>query len=380
MAKTPEAIIVRARPRGSGPSRDAAEVGQRPRIRWWVTIGLIGLLSASWDGWLLTIAARSRSPTPGGRVGGRATGSGAGGGRPRPAADAIATSTGAAAPRAADPVKPPTRPPDVVIAAPRPADAPAPPRPEAAPARPPGGEDRPSGRELFARRWLPQDPRCHGGDGLGPVYNATSCLECHGLGAPGGAGPAERNVEMATGMGYDYDADPDKPVTLDGLRPLLTSNTVSGRVLIRATPARTDLARIHPGFRDAGSAVLHRNGVDPAYSRWRADVPSVFRRQGVLISVTARNPPPLFGAGLIDALPDWAFQEAARRQALGVRGRAHLMKDGTIGRFGWKAQVPTLDEFVLRACANELGLEVPGHHQAASPLDPDAQVLMLRCF
>ena len=29
-------------------------------------------------------------------------------------------------------------------------------------------------------------------------------------------------------------------------------------------------------------------------------------------------------------------------------------------------------EFVLSACTNELGLEVPGHHQAASPLDPDS--------
>jgi cytochrome c peroxidase len=32
-----------------------------------------------------------------------------------------------------------------------------------------------------------------------------------------------------------------------------------------------------------------------------------------------------------------------------------------------------LGDFVLTACANELGLEVPGHHQAASPLDPDAK-------
>ena len=49
------------------------------------------------------------------------------------------------------------------------------------------------------------------------------------------------------------------------------------------------------------------------------------------------------------------------------------MKDGRIGRFGWKAQVATLEDFVLNACANELGLEVPGHHQAASPLDPAAR-------
>ena len=61
------------------------------------------------------------------------------------------------------------------------------------------------------------------------------------------------------------------------------------------------------------------------------------------------------------------------RQPRGIRGRVSRLSDGRIGRFGWKAQVATLEEFVLRACANELGLEVPGHHQAVSPLAPDAQ-------
>ena len=55
-----------------------------------------------------------------------------------------------------------------------------------------------------------------------------------------------------------------------------------------------------------------------------------------------------------------------------IKGRINRLKDGKLGRFGWKAETPDLREFVLSACANELGLEVPGHHQAASPLDPDA--------
>ncbi len=49
------------------------------------------------------------------------------------------------------------------------------------------------------------------------------------------------------------------------------------------------------------------------------------------------------------------------------------MKDGRLGRFGWKAQVARLEDFVLTACANELGLEVPSHHQADSPLAPEAK-------
>ncbi len=40
------------------------------------------------------------------------------------------------------------------------------------------------GEILFTKEWVPHDPLSHAGDGLGPVYNDTSCVACHGLGAP----------------------------------------------------------------------------------------------------------------------------------------------------------------------------------------------------
>jgi CxxC motif-containing protein (DUF1111 family) len=76
---------------------------------------------------------------------------------------------------------------------------------------------------------------------------------------------------------------------------------------------------------------------------------------------------------MIDRLAYADLQKVLMDEPPGVRGRIHLVKDGRLGRFGWKAQVSRLEDFVLTACANELGLEVPGHHQAASPLDPDAK-------
>src|SRR5262249_53832229 len=89
--------------------------------------------------------------------------------------------------------------------------------------------------------------------------------------------------------------------------------------------------------------------------------------------LTARNTPPLFGAGLIDGLSESEIEQSAQDQPEETRGRLHRLRDGRLGRFGWEAQVASLEDFVLTACANELGLENPGHHQAASPLAPDAQ-------
>ena len=115
----------------------------------------------------------------------------------------------------------------------------------------------------------------------------------------------------------------------------------------------------------------------------------------VVLYQSQRNTPPLFGAALIDRIPARVLEEVAAEQAaaaanpadrakaprwrtrnddygqveiaLPVSGRVSHFEDGRIGRFGWKADVATLREFTLRACANELGLELPGYPRAAPP-------------
>src|SRR5690349_19245912 len=53
-----------------------------------------------------------------------------------------------------------------------------------------------AGRDLFLRQWEVNDPRAPAGDGLGPMYNARSCAECHHQGGVGGAGGADHDVEL----------------------------------------------------------------------------------------------------------------------------------------------------------------------------------------
>ncbi len=92
-----------------------------------------------------------------------------------------------------------------------------------------------------------------------------------------------------------------------------------------------------------------------------------------LVSRSQRNPTPLFGLGLIDSIPDEAILALEKRQAKEspeTRGRVSRLKDGRIGRLGWKGQTANVEDFVLNACAVEVGLEVPGHHQAMTPQAP----------
>jgi CxxC motif-containing protein (DUF1111 family) len=98
------------------------------------------------------------------------------------------------------------------------------------------------------------------------------------------------------------------------------------------------------------------------------------RRKGSFtLSTTQRNPTALYGAGAIDAIPDSALiavAESKHAQFPQVTGRVARLPGNKIGRFGWKAQKPTLRAFAMTACAVELGLHVPEHPQAGHPSQP----------
>src|SRR5262249_2231824 len=99
-------------------------------------------------------------------------------------------------------------------------------------------------------------------------------------------------------------------------------------------PDRDKLAEIHPLLGTQGSFPLHRFGAGSEFTKWKAgifpereteierDNRDLFRRSFRMIGQShvtfiesKRNPPPLFGAGLIDGIPDRVLQEAAAEQA-----------------------------------------------------------------
>ncbi len=133
-----------------------------------------------------------------------------------------------------------------------------------------------------------------------------------------------------------------------------------------------------------GGAMEDQSGDSRAMVRIQQIQASIFAsnptlRQGsrsvgpFLVSRSQRNPTPLFGLGLIDSIPEEAIEAMAKREAKEspeTLGRVSHVKDNRIGRLGWKGQVASVEDFVLNACAVELGLEVPGHHQAMTPQAP----------
>ncbi len=156
-----------------------------------------------------------------------------------------------------------------------------------------------------------------------------------------------------------------------------------------AAPSSTDMGRI-PGMAHGGGGSTTPNATTrqtPARIRSNARIRGAQKQttpnqrlhdrstslqpaDGVNLTVSQRNTPALFGAGRIDAIPSDVLVAVAAHQPAEIRGKVSRTPDGQVGRFGWKAQIASLGEFIRAACANELGLEVPGHSQAASPLAP----------
>ena len=146
-------------------------------------------------------------------------------------------------------------------------------------AEPASEEALQAGRALFARSWVPNDPRSRGGDGLGPVFNAQSCLACHDRGGPGGAGTAERNIDIVTATGLGFGSGTQGYAFAYSFGMDLARRPV--RVPAREQPPRHGqggarreppldpiaLAAIHPGLRGSRSVVLHLFGTDPALPR-----------------------------------------------------------------------------------------------------------------
>jgi CxxC motif-containing protein (DUF1111 family) len=205
------------------------------------------------------------------------------------------------------------------------------------------------GKFLFEKQWEAGAPSPTGGDGLGPLYNENSCVGCHHLGGTGGGAKNEHNVILLT--------------------------AVAGPAPLRAQEHKVfsgALEELHPGFRSRASVVLHRHATNPESLRKLHEIESIvevkFGENVVSLRQAQRNTPALFGAGLIDAIPDKVLRDAEKskfEKFPEIHGRASELPDGRLGRFGWKAQIATLGNFVKAACANELGLEVPGQRQAS---------------
>jgi CxxC motif-containing protein (DUF1111 family) len=192
--------------------------------------------------------------------------------------------------------------------------------------------------------------------GLGPRFNSNQCSSCHVQPFIGGSSPAINPLPAVASADGATNFVPwfiVKQGPIREARFVLSHGRPDGGVHnLFVITGRSDAGGCsisQPDFGPAGDGRTGRGG-NP--------------------DVIFRIPTPLLGAGLIEAIPDSAIlanaqAEAAAKRALGIGGHpnAHLggnvnrsANDGTITRFGWKAQNKSLLLFSGEAYNVEMGI------------------------
>jgi CxxC motif-containing protein (DUF1111 family) len=180
------------------------------------------------------------------------------------------------------------------------------------------------------------------GNGLGPTYNLNGCAGCHAFPAIGGASP-KVNPQIAV-------------ATLDGAR-----NTVPSFLSLHGPIREVRFVKNPDGSPDGG---VHGLFTIQGRSDARGCVMAQpdFEHQFANHNAIFRIPTPVFGDGLIENISDetiLANRDALSifKLALGISGHENRNgNDGTITRFGWKAQNKSLLIFSGEAYNVEMGV------------------------
>jgi CxxC motif-containing protein (DUF1111 family) len=195
-------------------------------------------------------------------------------------------------------------------------------------------------------------------NGLGPRFNFNQCSGCHSQPSVGGSSPSA-NIYP------DVGPNPESQVITNGVASG-SFNTLPS--FITATgPTRE--ARF-PFFFNANGSVNTNSpngGVEDLFTvSGRADAGSCSIPQPSFATAQQENdiifriPTPVFGAGLLENLDDstlLAIQTANANNGFGISGTFnHNGNDGTISRFGWKAQNKSLEIFAGEAYNVEMGI------------------------
>lgn len=205
------------------------------------------------------------------------------------------------------------------------------------------------GDAIFNRNWIPAPASVEGNDGLGPTYNAISCSGCHNNN--GRAAPPSSASDPFLGLllrlsiaGQDAHGGPNPdPVYGDQLNPYGILG-VPGE----GTPS-VSYVETAGKYGDGQVYTLRQ----PTYSIGALSF-------GPLASDEMMSPrlaPQTVGLGLLEAIDESTILAFAKTNG----GKANYVWDEraqkmALGRFGWKANQPSLEQQVMSAARNDIGI------------------------
>ena len=218
------------------------------------------------------------------------------------------------------------------------------------------------GNSFFRSPWVTAPSTTTARDGLGPLFNTNACQNCHIKDGRGHPPPpdAANSVSMLVRLSI-----PDAPQYAKVIEQLgvVPEPVYGGQFQDMAVPGvvpegkvRVEYTPVSVRFKDGSEVELRKPvlqitqlGYGPLHPDTR---------------FSARVAPPMIGLGLLEAIPEDAILANAAAQAKdknGINGRPNRVWDDelqktVIGRFGWKAGQPTLNQQNVHAFSGDMGL------------------------
>ncbi len=214
------------------------------------------------------------------------------------------------------------------------------------------------GNSFFNQNWVSAPASAAGRDGLGPLFNARSCSGCHfkdGRGKPPAPGEPMRSMLMRISIEGEGDhgaplPDPVYGTQLQGSAiqgvPREADVFVSYRAVSARFPDGEPYELLHPTYHVASL------GYGPTADSLR---------------LSPRVAPVIVGLGLLEAIPESVLRALADPEDAdddGISGRVNVVWDheaGAVrpGRFGWKAEQPSVRQQTAAAFLGDMGLTSP---------------------
>ena len=218
------------------------------------------------------------------------------------------------------------------------------------------------GNSFFRSPWVTAPSTTTARDGLGPLFNTNACQNCHIKDGRGHPPPpdAANSVSMLVRLSI-----PDAPQYAKVIEQLgvVPEPVYGGQFQDMAVPGvvpegkvRVEYTPVSVRFKDGSEVELRKPvlqitqlGYGPLHPDTR---------------FSARVAPPMIGLGLLEAIPEDAILANAAAQAKdknGINGRPNRVWDDelqktVIGRFGWKAGQPNLNQQNVHAFSGDMGL------------------------
>lgn len=209
------------------------------------------------------------------------------------------------------------------------------------------------GDARFSQAWVTAPSSTTGLDGLGPLFNAVACDSCHvnnGRGRPpdsplGAVGSTLVRIALPNGQVSEVYGSQIQPSSIVGV---------------------TSEGEIQVTFEE----VDHTMSNGSVHTLLQPRLNAAYLRQGPLEEVaqlSVRTAQPVVGLGLLEAIPEQRLRDLADPDDLdgdGIRGQLGTAVDavsGTtvVGRFGWKAEQPTVRQQSAAAFLGDMGITTP---------------------